>query len=886
MMRAEAETLGRAGIDTTAGRERLIVVGSRLKAYREYALASLADRYAVALITSQPATWEQPHVSSVRVVDTTDQVALLAATRQLFDEAPGVPTGLLTWDELSLVAAAHAADHLGIPHLSPAAAATCRDKYATRSALDAAGIPAVRHRLVFTPEQAQEAAASLGLPVVLKPRSLAGSLGVVLASDTQAVAEAFHTASSASFAGLTQEPGVLVEEFLQGPEISIDSVVSDGVVQPLFLARKRLGFEPYFEEVGHLVGPWRHEPWADDVIDLLRQVHDAVGVRFGATHAEVRLTAAGPRLVELNGRIGGGLIPHLGKLACGVDLVLAAADVAMGRRPVVDVQRSDYAEIRFLYPHYDGVVQHLDTGDAAQVPGIAQVIELTEPGCTLTLPPQSLTPRTVALIATAADERGCRVALDRAEDQVSVSVLPSQPLSCLGAVAENAVTRRFLSTVQVVSGVRDVEWFRYGAGGGKALNRPVLLSEKDHDQLEADLNGMFELVTSLPDRLFGGDRRVFAAEVGMSATQTELVLRGSGRALVPMSRADMYREPSGFKLLELNTGSALGGWQMHEFTQAMQQSDRSFRQFMDEEDLVAAEPLAAIAEALRAEFADRELPSRPVLAITEWPDSFEKSKPWLDFVVPGWMRLGFDPVVCHLGEITYQDGVPWVRGRRIDIVYRIFLPGEIGDDQRSYDLVAPLLQASEDGKVQLFAGLDCELYGNKASLAMLSDERNSHAFTPAERDLINRVLPWTRHLREDKVQFGGETVDLIPYVLANKETLTLKPTLLCGGAGVVTGWTVEADEWTRQVQRALENGSYVVQARVLPMAERFRSEDGAELRAMVVAYGVMMVNSRYAGMLVRGVPDFNTGVVGMSYGAQIGCAFHVQPRPADPKRTP
>ncbi|MER5884173.1 ATP-grasp domain-containing protein [Streptomyces sp. NPDC001941] len=865
-------------------RTRLVVVGSRLKAYREYALASLARAYDIDLVTSQEITWEKPYVSSFRIADTTRAASLREAVESLHAEAAlsdaGAPrAGLFTWDEVSLIATATVAGELGLPHMSARAAAACRDKYVTRSLLERAGLPGVRHRLVHSAAEAAGAAAAIGFPVVLKPRALAGSMGVTLVRSAAELAAAYERVAVTTFAGIDAEAGVLVEEYLTGPEISVDSCVVDGEAEPVFVARKRLGFDPGFEEVGHLVGPWRHEPWADEVAALVGAAHRALGVERGITHTEVRLTPAGPRLIELNGRLGGDLIPYVGTLARGVDLTLAGAALASGQAPDLTPAREEYAEIRFLYPPHDGVLERLDLGAAEAVPGVADVVVLAGPGDELLLPPRALTPRTAAVIASGADEAACTAALDRAEAEV-VPVMGGSPLDGLGALMENPVTRRFLAAERgaakmVVPELRN-DWNAYGAGGGKALNRPVFLATADRLSLQADLNGLFELLTTIPDRLFGGDRRAFARAVGMTPTQVDLVMRGAGLRMPPMSRADMYREPGGFKLMELNTGSSLGGWQMGEFSRPAARN-RAFQEFAHAEHLVHPDPIGNIASVLRAEAAHAgfELPARPVLALTEWPDGFTYTKPWLDFVVPDFLRHGFDAVVCGLDHFEYRDGVPWVHGRKVDVVYRIFLPGEMADEQRSYDLVDPLLDAVDAGHTFLFAGLDCELYGNKGSLAMLSDERNRDAFTADELALVERILPWTRFLRDEHVHRAGESVDLVPYVLAHKDSLALKPTLLYGGVGVIPGWSVGQDEWEARVRAAVD-GPFVVQERVLPVAERFAAEDGEGFERMVVAYGVLMVGGAYSGMLVRGTPDPTVGIVSMSNGAQIGCCYHVE----------
>ncbi|MFC8952659.1 ATP-grasp domain-containing protein [Streptomyces sp. NPDC057101] len=870
-------------------RPRLVVVGSRLKAYREYAMASLAREYEISLVTSQELTWEKPYIASFRIADTTRAETLRQAVEELHAEAAeadeaGPRSGLFTWDELSLIATARVAEQLGMPHLSAAAAEACRDKYTTRTLLDRAGLPGVRHRLVHSAEEASAAADEIGYPVVLKPRSLAGSMGVTLVRAASELAAAYALVDGTTFPGIRTERGVLVEEYLTGPEISVDSCVVDGEAEPVFVARKRLGFDPAFEEVGHLVGPWRHEPWAEEVDTLVRAAHRALGIDRGITHTEIRLTPSGCRLIELNGRLGGDLIPYVGTLARGIDLTVAGAALASGRTPDLTPRHERYAEVRFLYPSYDGVLERLELGRAEEVPGVTDVVPLAAPGDELLLPPKALTPRTAAVIATGDDETTCTVALDRAEAEIR-PVLGGSPHDGLGALLENPVTRRYLAAEReaahmVVPELRN-DWNSYGAGGGKALNRPVFLDSSDRVRLEADLNGLFELLTTIPDRLFDGDRRAFARAVGMTDTQVDLVMRGAGRRMPAMSRADMYREPGGFKLMELNTGSSLGGWQMGEFSRPADRN-RAFQDFAHEERLTHPDPIGRIAGVLRAEAADAgfELPARPVLALTEWPDGYTYTKPWLDFVVPDWLRHGFDAVVCSLAEFDYRDGVPHVHGRKVDVVYRIFLPGEMADEQRSRDLVDPLLDAVHAGDTFLFAGLDCELYGNKGSLAMLSDERNRDAFTADELALVERILPWTRFLRDETVHRDGDTVDLLPYVLAHKDSLALKPTLLYGGVGVIPGWSVDQEEWEKHIRGAV-GGPFVVQERVLPVAERFLAEDGLGFERMVVAYGVLMVGGTYSGMLVRGTPDPRVGIVSMSNGAQIGCCYHVTDEPAD-----
>ena len=383
----------------------VVVVGSGGRPYREYAFAALAQRFRLSALLPAEPTWQRLYVDSWRVVDFGDDAAVAEGLRAL--AGPG--SGVLTWDETVLECTARVAEKLSLRHMSAESAARCRDKYRTRSLLGA-----VRHGLAHSADEAVQIASELGFPVVVKPRALAGSVGVALADDAVQVREAFALASGAAFATLPTGHGVLVEEYLDGPEISVDSVVSDGTVTCVHVARKRLDFAPHFEEVGHLITGWAHEPWADDVRELVIQAHRGLGVEVGVTHAELRLTATGPRLVELNGRLGGDLIPYAGFLATGIDLVVAAAELALGREPDLTQRHDRAAEVRFVYPPYDGVVRSVDVSAAAEVPGIEHVAVLAEPGTTLLLPPRQAIPRLAALVAVAVDEAACEAALDEA----------------------------------------------------------------------------------------------------------------------------------------------------------------------------------------------------------------------------------------------------------------------------------------------------------------------------------------------------------------------------------------------------------------------------------------------------------------------------------------
>lgn len=300
--------------------------------------------------------------------------------------------------------AAEVAAELGLPGPAPAAVRACKDKAEFRDRLAAAGLGPVRHVLVTDPDDPaqQAAAAAVGFPLVCKPRALGGSVGVLRVDSVAELPAALRVAATADLDGTRSlYAGVLVEEFLAGPEISVDSAVSGGVAHPLVLADKTVGLAPYFEELGHVV-PAADHPQLDAALAMVAQAHRVLGLDRLITHAEVKLTANGPRLVEINARLGGDLIPYLGLLATGVDLAGAAADLALGREPDLRPTRQAAAAVSLLYPDRDVRVRAVELADRpGGHPGLDRFEVVVAPGAEVQLPPRHFMSRVAFAVVTA-----------------------------------------------------------------------------------------------------------------------------------------------------------------------------------------------------------------------------------------------------------------------------------------------------------------------------------------------------------------------------------------------------------------------------------------------------------------------------------------------------
>lgn len=405
--------------DDPSAQPLLLVISTGERHYREYLLSAISPRYRVHLFMGTEPSWEQEYIHGATVLDFTDTVGaeeMIAAAKQLAGQAE--IAGVLSWDEARILQSAKVAQSLGLPGGDPDMVLRCRDKYLTRQALQLAGVPQPRSVMVESLAEALEVAADIGYPVVLKPRALAASLGVVRVDSAEQLAEQFSFARDTTVPGAWHYDVVLVEEFLTGPEISVDAAVHAGEVLPMFLARKEVGYPPYFEEIGHLVSgsdPLLADP---ELRQIVQATHDALAFTDGMTHTELKLTPAGPKIVEVNARLGGDLIPYLGQRATGIQPGVVAAEVACGRRPDIAASWSRIGAVRFFYvAKPDTRIGVVRFADPDRLPAaLDSTVVLASPGAVLSPPPSGTTfDRIGFATAVAASEADCTAALDAAE---------------------------------------------------------------------------------------------------------------------------------------------------------------------------------------------------------------------------------------------------------------------------------------------------------------------------------------------------------------------------------------------------------------------------------------------------------------------------------------
>ena len=205
-----------------------------------------------------------------------------------------------------------------------------------------------------------------GLPIIVKPVRESGSLGVFRVrdrADMDVVAERYRSLDDGHWvmgdlSDAESFDEFLMEEFLDGPEISVETLSFDGRHVVVAVTDKEVGGSR-FVEIGHSQPSACSAETLREVTRLVTEFLDAVGLRNGPGHTEVKLTSRGPRIVESHNRIGGDRINDLAEIAYGVDMERYALGAGFGLvEPLTtSPEARGGAAVRFLTPEPGRVVE-------------------------------------------------------------------------------------------------------------------------------------------------------------------------------------------------------------------------------------------------------------------------------------------------------------------------------------------------------------------------------------------------------------------------------------------------------------------------------------------------------------------------------------------------
>jgi hypothetical protein len=398
------------------------------------------------------------------------------------------------------------------------------------------------------------------------------------------------------------------------------------------------------------------------------------------------------------------------------------------------------------------------------------------------------------------------------------------------------------------------------------LPRPMFVADRRVRRFADDLAEVFRLLVSLPDRLFGGDLERHCAAVGIRPELAALMTRGDVANPPLFGRSDAYDDGTGLKLLEFNVGTELGGIDFAELNRALL-AVPAFAEFAAAHGLEYVDTADVVAEVLREQARRVTDAERPVVVLLETTGGIA-AHPNFRSVREAMTARGLDFRLGEVQDLSLERGKLVLDGVPVDVAMRFYAAGEILECPRGPDVLAPVFAAHEAGGTVLFTELTSSLHNTKGGLALLSDERHRDAFTPAERAVVDRVVPWTRVLTAD-------ADGLLDHCRRHRADLLLKPSVGWGAAGTVRGADVDDAGW-RRLLAARCDGGYVVQRVVHPVPEPVWDPEEPEPEAWTANWGVFVTPAGYAGTFVRTLrPEDGRIVTFGNKGTRGACVFAV-----------
>ena len=237
--------------------------------------------------------------------------------------------GVITVGTDASMTVAAVANALGLPGIKFCNAEAASNKLKMRARLKEHGVPCPDYFECWTEKEALGHFRELEGAVVIKPADNMGARGVSLADTEKDVSRAFRFAKNATPSG-----EVIIEEFMEGPELSIDALIHNGEIFITGIADRIIDKPPYFVETGHIMPSALPAEQLEDAVRVMKKGIRALGITLGAAKGDIKITPSGAMVGEIAARLSGGFMSaYTFPYATGIDLIGSAIRIAMGEKP-------------------------------------------------------------------------------------------------------------------------------------------------------------------------------------------------------------------------------------------------------------------------------------------------------------------------------------------------------------------------------------------------------------------------------------------------------------------------------------------------------------------------------------------------------------------------
>lgn len=272
--------------------------------------------------------------------------------------------------------AAVLSESLGIPGLSKEVAVKATDKIEMIKSFRENEVPSPQFWVVDSKEEFEHLKEKFSYPVIFKPQESSGSRGVILVKKPEDSENAYEYTKNFSKTGK-----ILIEEYLEGPEVSVEVICENGMVHILTITDKLTTGAPYFVEMGHCQPTTFSEEIKKDIEKVATQAIHAIGIQNGPVHVEMKVTDKGPKMIELGARMGGDFITtHLVPLSTGIDMMKLVIQNACGEKIEIPKDQNLGSAIRFFSGEKGRLEEISGIDEANSLNGVKYVLQFKEQG--------------------------------------------------------------------------------------------------------------------------------------------------------------------------------------------------------------------------------------------------------------------------------------------------------------------------------------------------------------------------------------------------------------------------------------------------------------------------------------------------------------------------
>ena len=254
-----------------------------------------------------------------------------------------------------LVMMARLAEKYGFPFYSVETAQWSTDKFQMKERFELGGVPCAKGRLVKSVSEVED----FEYPVIVKPRDNSGSRGVKLCRNKEEL-----EASMSEALEVSKLDTVLVEEFIEGPEYSIESLHHDGKSEVIQFTEKKTTEFPYNVELGHIQPANISNENKQKIREIVEKIGKALNFVNCPSHTELKINERGIFVIETSPRLGGDYITStLTPLSTGVNLEDELLKIALGEFISPQPKAVQFSGVRFFAFQEGRIVKHTPSAD-------------------------------------------------------------------------------------------------------------------------------------------------------------------------------------------------------------------------------------------------------------------------------------------------------------------------------------------------------------------------------------------------------------------------------------------------------------------------------------------------------------------------------------------